>query len=97
MADGRLGARLHALADALRASPEPWRADAACHGRTATMYPTGAPGIADAVAVCAGCVVLEPCRTWALSRPDPVPGGVAGGLTERQRAAVRADRRRLAG
>ena len=66
MADRRLGARLHALADVLRWQAQPWRAEAACRGRTATMY--GGPAQREAaVAICAACPVLEPCRSAALA------------------------------
>ena len=35
------------------------------------------------------CAVHDECRSWSLSRPDPVPGGVAGGLDYRQRGRLR--------
>ena len=44
--------------------------------------------IAQAIAICAGCPVLEECRRWALTWPGPCDGLVAGGLTP-------ADRRRM--
>lgn len=41
---------------------------------------------------CARCPVLADCATWALTTPDPCEGMVAGGMTTRQRAAVRDER-----
>jgi WhiB family redox-sensing transcriptional regulator len=40
-------------------------------------------------AVCAACPVFDECREWALANPDPVPGGLAAGLTHRQRDTIR--------
>jgi len=46
--------------------------------------------VAAAKAVCGRCRVQAPCLTDALAR---IPDGVAGGLSEGERRALRADRR----
>jgi len=90
MADRRLDPRLHRVAGLFRPGEVPaWRADAACHGRTALFYSPDRNDRAEAVAICEGCPVLEACRFWALARPDPVPGGIAGGLTHGTRIKLR--------
>lgn len=66
----------------------PWTEHAACRGSTALM--NGDRDDADeALAVCRTCPVIDACRAWALTTPDPADGLVAGGLTPRQRARVR--------
>lgn len=45
--------------------------------------------ITEAHALCAKCPVLNVCRQWALSAPDPVPYHYAGDLTPRQRDVIR--------
>ena len=79
------GARLHRYANVLRGEIPVWFPDAACRGRTDAMF--GPP--AEAKAICLTCAVHDECRSWSLSRPDPVPGGVAGGLDYRQRGQIR--------
>jgi hypothetical protein len=75
-------------------APGPWVVAAACADSDISMEvaePGGparwhhTPAEAAAVAVCRTCPVLEPCRTWALTEPDPAVGHVAGGLTPRDR------------
>lgn len=70
-----------------------WRDLAACRDVDPELFfPTAPAGAALAVAerralaVCAVCPVLAGCRTWAVAEQ---PHGVAGGLTERARAALR--------
>lgn len=70
-----------------------WRALAACRDVDPELFfPTAPAGAAlaaaerRALAVCAGCPVLADCRTWAVAEQ---PHGIAGGLTERARAALR--------
>lgn len=64
------------------------------------FFPIGTTGpavvqIAEAKAVCAGCLVLVECRAWALARPELAEHGVSGGLDEvERRAEVRRRRRR---
>jgi len=43
--------------------------------------------VAEAKAFCAACPVLNPCRAWALSRPQEQ--GVWGGMTEDERTQHR--------
>jgi WhiB family redox-sensing transcriptional regulator len=70
-----------------------WRSQAACRGAAPGLFfPDGRqPGyreqVAEAKAICAACPVREPCRTWALAHPPE--RGVWGGLTERERRALR--------
>ena len=45
--------------------------------------------IAEAKAICRGCPVLEPCRDWALTDPDPAEAMIAGGLTFNERVGLR--------
>ncbi len=45
--------------------------------------------IAEAKAICRGCPVLEPCRDWALTGPDPAEAMIAGGLTFAERVVLR--------
>ncbi|WP_374203698.1 WhiB family transcriptional regulator [Pseudonocardia sp. ICBG601] len=70
-----------------------WRALAACREADPELFfPTAAAGAAlvaeerRALSVCAGCPVLAACRTWALAEQSH---GIAGGLTEAQRTALR--------
>ena len=81
------GARLHRYVDSMHGAIPAWFTAAACRGRTGAMY--GPP--AEAKAICRECPVHDECRSWSLSRPDPVPGGVAGGLDSRQRGRLRQD------
>jgi WhiB family redox-sensing transcriptional regulator len=79
-----------------------WMDDAACRGKTDVMFgPVSAQftnyqsetWAKPALRVCRDCPVLASCRQWALGRPDPAYGAVAGGLTPRQRLAWRRERR----
>ncbi|MBC3189971.1 WhiB family transcriptional regulator [Pseudonocardia sp. C8] len=70
-----------------------WRADAACRGTDPeTFFPVAEAGPAReraeaaAKAVCAGCPVRAECLAWAL---ESLPFGVAGGMGEDERAALR--------
>ncbi len=79
-----------------------WQVDGAC--RTADpqlfFHPEGERGPArrnrdaSALAVCAGCPVIEQCRQHGLSVREPY--GVWGGLTEDDREAVYLVQRRQA-
>lgn len=71
--------------------------------RTATMaYPEiGKAGgwtrahvarVNKARAICSMCPVLDDCRTWALTIPDPAYGMIAGGLDPKQRRDSRMGR-----
>ena len=70
-----------------------WRAGAACIDVDAELFfPVAETGpvydaqVARAKAVCAGCPVRRDCLAEALTR---IPYGIAGGLTERERAELR--------
>ena len=45
--------------------------------------------IAEAKAICRRCPVLEECRDWALTDPDPAEAMMAGGLTFDERVVLR--------
>lgn len=73
-----------------------WRARAACRGvDPETFFPVAASGpvreqlVEQAKQVCAVCPVRARCLDWAL---DELPHGVAGGLSEAERAEVRRTR-----
>ncbi|MET0459865.1 MAG: WhiB family transcriptional regulator [Ilumatobacteraceae bacterium] len=80
-------------------NPGKWSVSAACRRATDRMaipLPKGrgsARGVAQHVEaareICQGCRVLDECRAWALSSPDPAVGMVAGGLTPAERSVVR--------
>jgi hypothetical protein len=74
-----------------------WLARAACAGVDPELFfppaetgPARARQEAAAKAVCARCPVTAECREWALVA---LPFGVAGGLSEDERRALRATRR----
>lgn len=74
-----------------------WQAFAACRDVDAEMFfPAGTSGpalvqIAEAKAVCARCPVRDICLEWSLTTLEY---GVAAGLTEDERRAVRRERSR---
>lgn len=41
---------------------------------------------------CATCPVLDQCREWALTTPDPAHDAIAGGLTPWERRNIRRER-----
>jgi WhiB family transcriptional regulator, redox-sensing transcriptional regulator len=67
-----------------------WQAEAACRSMPVTMFvadkltPTAE---AEALAVCNGCTVVAACKAWSLDIADQV--GIAGGMTEAERKAIR--------
>lgn len=70
-----------------------WRSAAACLGSDPELFfPSGTTGsvyreqVAAAQAVCRRCPVVTECRADALAY---APYGIAGGLTEQERSAVR--------
>lgn len=72
-----------------------WRLNAACSGRSLrTFFPgKGRQDVAArAKAICADCPVRLPCAEWAIPIEDL--DGIYGGLTARQRRAIRSRRRR---
>jgi WhiB family redox-sensing transcriptional regulator len=63
-----------------------WREAAACRGEDPERWfphASAHAGIADAKAVCAGCVVRTECLQWAIVQR--MKHGVWGGLTETER------------
>lgn len=73
-----------------------WRHRAACTSVDPELFfPTAVGGSAlveqeaAAKAVCARCPVLGECRQWAVTQ---LPYGIAGGLTENERRAIRTRR-----
>jgi hypothetical protein len=82
------------------AVPGAWADQAACHKQTLLMvmpdleqYATRSKKdtirLMEAVTLCEACPVLDECRAWALTSPDPAFGMVAGGYTPEQRGKVR--------
>lgn len=79
--------------------PGNWISDAHCRGRNDIfVLPVGSirmgrRRIAElaepAKTICNTCPVLHPCRTWAMSTPDPAIDHVAGGLTPIERQHLR--------
>ena len=74
-------------------TPRDWRSQAACLGVDPELFfPVAEAGpvhdtqVAAAKAVCAGCPVVAACLAEALAR---IPDGIAGGLTESERRALR--------
>ena len=63
-----------------------WQADAACRDMDPELFYESEHEAA-AKAVCAGCVVIGECRSYAIDRGEP--HGIWGGLSETERAAVR--------
>lgn len=65
-----------------------WREDAACKGMDVDMfYPERGKNGREAIAVCAGCIVVKECLHFALSNSIKV--GVYGGTTEFHRRKMR--------
>ena len=74
------------------ATPAPsvagWRSRAACRGADLNVFFPGRGESAEpARQVCAGCPVQQPCLEFALSQGEV--HGIWGGLTERDRRALR--------
>ncbi len=103
-ADPATGLGIEDLLGILERSRPAWHADAACH--EAPFYISwfnegDAGGLAwlsderdadaQAKAVCAGCLVAEECRTWALAQ-GPSLSGVWGGMNRADRAQSRRHR-----
>jgi WhiB family transcriptional regulator, redox-sensing transcriptional regulator len=72
-----------------------WWADAACREHSwREFFPMKEASAAGqrAKAICAGCLVLAECRSWALEKDDPEAPelvGIFGGMTTRERRAMR--------
>ena len=73
-----------ALLDLLTHRPA-FHADAACvEHPELTWFPPRGADLGPVKAVCASCLVLAECRTWALAQ-GPQLAGVWGGLSDRER------------
>lgn len=74
--------------------PMPWAADAACQSTDpALFYPKRGAAHADveaAKAICRGCPVQAECLKHAFDHGEKY--GIWGGMSERQRRALRTDR-----
>lgn len=72
-----------------------WMDAASCAGLDPELFfPERGESSREAKAVCAGCPVKAECLEWALS--EPIKFGIFGGLSERQRRRIRAQRRAAA-
>lgn len=66
-----------------------WQSDAACRGSDPdAFFPAADEDAAHAKAICAGCSVRIECLTFAIASDQR--HGVWGGLSEKDRAALRA-------
>lgn len=84
-------------------TPGNWADHAACRGHNHVMaLPCGSNRQSarrilhlaqPAIAICNTCPVLQECRSWALTTPDPAIDHVAGGLTPHQRHQHRKQQR----
>ncbi len=75
----------------LRSAGGEWRARAACRGSDPDLFFSARGDTSDvrkAKAVCAGCLVREPCLRYALEAGETI--GTWGGTTPRQRRQIRA-------
>lgn len=84
------------LLDLIRRGRPAWHRDAACKEHPDTDWFRRADEAA-AKRVCRDCLVVRECRLWALEQ-GPELAGLWGGMTERDRAAIRqVDADRLVG
>ncbi len=77
--------------------PQPWMADAACkeHDRDVFFPHRGQNDkLAEAKAVCAGCLVRLDCLGYAIDNDEKF--GIWGGRSERERRRMRRARRQAA-
>ncbi len=74
------------------AATEPvWMREAACRKpehRAVDFFPPRGQSTTPALAVCATCPVIEPCRRWACDPVTPLLAGIAGGMTANARRAA---------
>jgi WhiB family redox-sensing transcriptional regulator len=69
-----------------------WHRDAACKEHPELSWFPGRGRDPRAVKrVCESCLVVDLCRAWALSQPEPLVG-IWGGLTEKERRRLRTNR-----
>lgn len=72
---------------------ESWKARAACSDAdTRLFFPERGEPVREAKEICAGCDVRTECLNYALAIPNCV--GIWGGLSGRERRAVKRDQRR---
>jgi WhiB family redox-sensing transcriptional regulator len=73
-------------------APGDWAEHAACRTTNTDMHLGTHPWpkrIATCRHICHHCPVLNECREWALTTPDPATEHMAGGLTPRERQRIR--------
>jgi WhiB family transcriptional regulator, redox-sensing transcriptional regulator len=76
-----------ALFDLMARSPA-WHRDAACREHPEVdFFAVRSPAQRPAKRVCAGCIVLDECRAWAMAQHDL--DGIWGGLSVRDRDWLR--------
>jgi len=68
---------LAVLYEAIGPEPE-WMCEAACRGRTATMFPGRGEDVRPAKALCAGCPVFVECEAWGRAAGFAQGGFIAG-------------------
>jgi WhiB family redox-sensing transcriptional regulator len=78
------------LLELLDAGRPAWHRDAACREHPeVTWFPGLGQDVRPAKRVCADCLVLSECRSWAIDEGTDL-AGIFGGLSDRERRAVRA-------
>jgi WhiB family redox-sensing transcriptional regulator len=66
-----------------------WHRDAACKEHPElSWFPGRGQDVRPVKRVCRSCLVVDLCRAWALTQPQP-PAGIWGGLTEGERRSLR--------
>jgi WhiB family transcriptional regulator, redox-sensing transcriptional regulator len=75
----------------LTVSEQPWIARAACRGLVDLFFSRNKRDQQKAYKICDTCPVLEECQEFALTNPGC--HGIWGGLSEKQRVAIRRSRR----
>ena len=72
---------------------EPWLLQAACVGKDVNIFYPGRGRVAvEAKRICDSCVSTAECLEYALE--NNIHGGIFGGVSERARRAMRAERRK---
>lgn len=81
------------LLELVRAGAPSWHADALCREYPSVdFFPAVGARATEAKAVCGRCLVQRECRSWSLEQ-GPELDGVFGGLTQRDRAKLRREKR----
>lgn len=69
-----------------------WMEQGACRDYPPNVFfPSDSIGVAAAKKICAGCVVIDVCKEYALS--NHIENGVWGGMSERDHRRIRKQRR----